>query len=160
MPKSKRSRKTFMRLLVICSASVLLLFISALYCGSTMAQDLERAELQGLWLGEWRPYEKQYQQIPGRIPIRLTISEKSIISGSFGDSNFISEKIERQAKQIMVWAKLDRPIRFGKDHVKDHLIILITSIRQDQLSADAHLKSRFSFDFSMHPGELKASKLK
>ena len=159
MPKSKRSRRNFMRLLLLCSASVIVLFMSALYCGSTMAQSLDKAQLTGQWQGEWRPYETKYQQSPGRLPMRLSINEKLNISGSVGESHFVSDHIEHQSTQILVRATLSPPLAFGKDHAKDHLIILITKIGHDQLSADVHFKSSYGFDFSMHPGELKASKL-
>ena len=159
MPKSKRSRRNFMRLLALCSASVILLFICALYCGSTMAQSLDKALLTGQWQGEWRPYETKYQQSPGRLPMRLIINEKLNISGSVGDRHFVSGHIEQQSQQIVVRATLSPPLAFGKNQAKDHLIILITKIGHDQLSADVHFKSSYGFDFSMHPGELKASKL-
>lgn len=160
MPKSKNSRRAFLRLLLLCSASVFLLFLSAMYCGTTLAMGIDHKRAEGQWQGEWRPYEKKYQQTVGQLAMTLNINEKLEISGSIGGTNFVSHKTENQDKQFLAYAKLSKPIAFAQDAPKDHIVIIITNVDQDQLMADVHFKSHFGFDFSMHPGELKASKAK
>lgn len=160
MPKSKNSRKAFLRLLLLCSASVFLLFLSAMYCGTTLAMGIDLKHLEGQWQGEWRPYEKKYQHNVGSLPMTFVVTDKLELSGNIGGTSFLSHKTENQEKQFLVYAKLSKPIAFAPDAPKDHLIIIMTKIDQDQLVADVHFKSRFGFDFSMHPGELKARKAK
>jgi hypothetical protein len=120
-------------------------------------QSIDVGQLPGTWHGEGRFYEVKLLRENQAPAFDLTIALDLTLSGTVGEARIVATRPTTVGKRIDYHVMLDRPVgrgEFLKD--KDHLVILITAADAASLSADFHMKSRFGFDFSMHPGSLEA----
>jgi hypothetical protein len=135
---------------------IVVVFLMAL-AQSTQGQSIDAAQLPGIWHGEGRYYEVKLLRATDPPAFVLTIAPDLTLSGTVGEARFAAERPIAFGKRLHYQLLLDRPVGPGAllQH-KDHLIILIAAVDQDSLAGDFHLKSRFGFDFNMHPGSLEA----
>jgi hypothetical protein len=126
----------------------------------TLAQDLAPSRLAGHWTGVGRFYDVELKKRLGPLPFDLVISPDLTLSGTAGGATIQPSKGERHGKQVDFKALLSGELRPGTDLKKDHLVLLVTRVDDAEASADFHLKSNFTFDFTMRPGavELKRTR--
>jgi hypothetical protein len=124
---------------------------------SAQAQSIDAALLPGSWRGEGRYYETRLQRANRPPEFELSIGPDLTLSGTVGGARIVPARPAAVGPRIDYAVVLDGPVAAGKSlDGKDHLMVLITVVGRDSFSADFHLKSRFGFDFSMHPGSLEA----
>jgi hypothetical protein len=124
---------------------------------AAQGQSIDLAKVPGTWRGEGRYYEVKLLRASDPPAFELTIAPDLTLSGKVGDARLAAARPIAIGKRLDYQILLDRPVGRGKYlKDKDHLIILITAVDADSLSVDFHLKGRFGFDFSMHPGSLEA----
>ncbi len=121
------------------------------------AQNPDPSLLPGDWRATGRYYEvKLRQQLP---PLRfeLTIDTDLTLSGQVGDATIMPSKPRSIGERIAYLTSLSGPVT-QSDLVRQkvHVEILITDASPGTLTADFHLKSRETFDWTMRPGEFRA----
>lgn len=136
--------------------AVRLLSLLAL-AASAQGSTVDVAQLPGNWRGEGHYYEVKLQRGGAPPAFELAIAPDLTLSGTVGAARVVP------AQPVAIGRRIDYQVvlvgavddgKFLKD--KDHLMILVTVVDGGRMSADFHLKSRFGFDFSMHPGSLEA----
>ncbi len=130
--------------------------LPALVAGVGSAQPVAYSSLAGSWTGAGRMYEVKVHKAVGTLPITLNFAENSTLTGTVGPVNILPAKPRRAKDRVDYHARLSGAVSLGPTGTKDHLVVLITKVTTDHLTADIHLKSRFGFDPSMHPGSLEA----
>lgn len=124
---------------------------------AAQGQSIDTSKLPGTWHGQGRYYETKLLRANAAPVFDLTIAPDLTLSGTVGTARFAAAHPSAVGKRVDYQVLLDRPVGPGKYvREKDHLIILITAVDEDSFVADFHLKSRFGFDLSMHPGSLEA----
>jgi hypothetical protein len=104
-------------------------------------------------------YEVKVHQAVGTVPITLSFAEDLTLTGTVGPVGILPAKPRISKTRIDYHARLTGAVNLGPARGKDHMVVLITKTGADRLSADIHLKSRFGFDPSMHPGALEAVRM-
>jgi hypothetical protein len=135
-------------------AACVLFFLSL--ASVAFAQAPDGATLVGRWSGPGRLYEVKLHQAHGPIPFTLDIAEDLTLTGTVGGARIAAATPRHTANRIDYYAVLEGRVHPASELAKDHLVILITRVDDERLSADFHLKSRFRWDMSMHPGSLEA----
>lgn len=123
------------------------------------AGPVDQALLAGTWRGEGRFYEVKLLRATAPPLFELSIAPDLTLTGTVGGARISPARPTAVGKRIDYEVLLDGPAGPGKFlEGKDHLVILITAMDGNSLSADFHLKSRFGFDIGMHPGSLEAAR--
>ncbi len=113
--------------------------------------------LIGKWSGEGKFLDGDLNKEIGVVMIEIEIKEDNTILGKIGEAQLINTSIEEVKYGFEIKGKLDSRLKSDSDLDKDHLIILLVfpeENRNDVTTSDAnfHLKSNFTFDFSMRVG--------
>lgn len=113
--------------------------------------------LIGKWTGEGKFLDVDLNSEVGLVKIEIEIKEDNTILGKIGEAQLINTSITEAKYGFEIKGKLDTKLKKGSDLDKDHLIILLVfpeENREDKTSSDAnfHLKSNYTFDFSMRVG--------
>lgn len=118
------------------------------------------ARLPGAWQGQARFYEVKLRRAMEPPAFKLSIAPDLTLTGTVGTAQIGPARPAAIGTRIDYKIMLDGPVAssplLGN---KTHLIILVTAVGDDTFSADFHLKSRFGFDISMHPGSLEAVRM-
>jgi hypothetical protein len=113
--------------------------------------------LIGKWTGEGIFFDMDINKEVGPIKIEIEIKEDNSILGKIGEAQLINTNIAEAKYGFDIKGELDSELKKGTDLNKDHLIILFVipeENRQDVTKSDSnfHLKSNYTFDFSMRVG--------
>lgn len=129
----------------------------SLYLSSTAlaATTLDYSRLPGHWSGSGHYYEVVLQENLQAPQFDLRINPDLTLSGQIGAARIRPAKPRAVGERIDYYVELDGAVARSLER-KKHLLILITQVHDDAFSADFHLKSRYGFDFTMHPGSLEA----
>jgi len=119
--------------------------------------------LIGKWTGEGRFLDRDLDKEIGIIKIEIEIKEDNTIHGKIGEAKLVNTRIAEAKYGFEIRGKLDSKLKNGNDLKKNHLIILLVlpeENRKDVTTSDAnfHLKSNYTFDFSMRVGDVILSK--
>lgn len=140
------------------SLLLLMLFIS---CGS---QNTDNANivasnpyLIGKWTGEGNFLDVNLNREVGLVKIEVEIKKDYTIHGKIGEAELIKTSITAAKYGFEIKGILNSKLKKKIDLDKDHLIILLVlpdKNRADASKSDAnfHLKSNYTFDFSMRVG--------
>ena len=113
--------------------------------------------LIGKWTGEGKFLNVDLDKEIGIVMIEIEIKEDNTILGKIGEAQLINTSIAEAKYGFEIKGKLDSKLKNDSDLDKDHLIILLVlpeENREDVTTSDAnfHLKSNYTFDFSMQVG--------
>jgi len=113
--------------------------------------------LIGKWTGEGRFLDIDLNDEIGLVKIEIEIKEDNTILGKIGEAHLINTSIIEAKYGFEIKVELNSKLKKGSDLDKDHLIILLVlpeENRVDVATSDAnfHLKSNYTFDFSMRVG--------
>ena len=113
--------------------------------------------LIGKWTGDGKLFDVDINKEVGLIKIEIEIKEDNTIHGKIGEAQLINTSITEAKYGFGIKGELDSKLKTGVDLNKDHLIILFVvpeENRQDVTKSEAnfHLKSNYTFDFSMRVG--------
>jgi len=113
--------------------------------------------LIGKWIGEGKFLDVDLDKEIGSVKIEIEIKEDNTILGKIGEANLLNTSIGEVKYGFEIRGKLDSKLNQGSDLKKDCLIILLVlpeGNRQSVTKSDAnfHLKSNFTFDFTMRVG--------
>ncbi len=148
------------------NSALMLIFILAISCnhkpdnGNSVASN---PFLIGKWAGEGRFLDINLNNEVGVVKIEIEIKEDNTILGIIGEAQLINASITETKYGFEIKGKLDSELKKGSDLNKDHLIILLVipeENRKDVTKSDAnfHLKSNYTFDFSMRVGGVLLTK--
>lgn len=113
--------------------------------------------LIGKWTGDGKLFDVDISKEIGLIKIDIEIKEDNSIHGKIGEANLINTSITESKYGFEIRGELNSKLKAGIDLNKDHLIILFVvpeENRQNLTKSDSnfHLKSNYTFDFSMRVG--------
>ena len=113
--------------------------------------------LIGKWTGDGNFLDVDLDKEIGKIRVEIEIKEDNKILAKIGKAQLINTSIAESKYGFEIKGKLDSNLKDECDLDKDHLIILLVLPKQnkgDVLTSDAnfHLKSNYTFDFSMRVG--------
>ncbi len=113
--------------------------------------------LIGKWTGDGNFLDVDLDKEIGKIRIEIEIKKDNKILAKIGKAQLINTSIAESKYGFEIKGKLDSKLKDECDLDKDHLIILLVLPKQnkgDVLTSDAnfHLKSNYTFDFSMRVG--------
>lgn len=135
----------------------LMWLMACLLPAAVFGADPDAALLPGKWTGTGRYYETSLQRQSEAPRFDLDIAPDLTVSGTVGQARLVPARPRAIGERIDYYLELEGSVASDqKVRGKDHLVILVTRLTAESLEADFHLKSGFSFDFTMHPGELQA----
>ncbi|WP_374661742.1 hypothetical protein [Inhella sp.] len=110
----------------------------------------------GSWNGQARFYEKKLADQHGPLPTRLHVGSDLTLSGRLGAATLPPTQPVRRRGRLDYEVSLQGAV-LAEGHAagKRQLVLLITSVGDGRLSGDFHLKTRFGWDPTMHPGALE-----
>jgi len=113
--------------------------------------------LIGKWTGEGRFLDRDFDKEIGVVKIEIEIGGDNTIQGKIGEAKLINTSIAEEKFGFSISGILDSKLKNGSDSKKDHLIVLLVlpeENREDATTSDAnfHLKSNYTFDFTMRVG--------
>lgn len=143
--------------------NILILFVIVLFtsCNNTKISKEEVIDkntyLIGNWSGEGRFFDVDFNKKVGTVPIEIEIKNNYEISGSIGDSELINMTIQASNYGFEIKGVLSSQIKKGLVTNKDHVVILLVLPETDRENvesseANIHLKTNYSFDFTMRVG--------
>jgi hypothetical protein len=109
-------------------------------------------ELYGSWEGSGRLYNVKTNDLIGRIPFSIAVHPDNSVSGDLGDSQLMDARIEEWRYGYRAKGTLKGEVKNGVKLDKNCLFILLSSIDEEKIDGDFHIKSNFVFDFSMEVG--------
>lgn len=132
--------------------------MALLIAGAAQAQPVDPTQLVGRWAGAGRLFDVKVQAEHGPMPLRLQIAPDLTLTGTVGGVAIRPSQGKPVNERIDFHAHLDGPVRPEGALKKDHLVLLVTQADGQAMQADFHLKTNFSWDFSMRVGHLVATK--
>jgi hypothetical protein len=124
--------------------------------------------LIGKWTGEGGFLDVDLNKEVGKVILEIEINKDNSVSGKIGDARLTKTSIEKadygfEIKGVLD-SSLDSRIKKNKDVKKNHLIILLVTPfknSKDEMVSDAnfHLKTNYTFDFSMRVGGVLLTKV-
>ena len=113
--------------------------------------------LIGKWTGEGRFLNTTLNKNFGKVMFEIEINKDNTISGKVGEAILTKTSITKADYGFAIRGILDSKLKNDSDLDKDHLIILLVlpeKNREDVIRSDAsfHVKSNYTFDFSMRVG--------
>ena len=109
-------------------------------------------ELYGSWEGSGRLFNVKTNDLIGEIPFSIAVHPDNSVSGDLGDSHLVDARIEEWRYGYRVKGALEGDVKKGVKLDKDCLFILLSSVDEEKIDGDFHIKSNFVFDFSMEVG--------
>jgi len=119
--------------------------------------------LLGKWTGEGKFFDADLNKEVGLVKIEIEIGEHNIIQGKIGEALLINTSIAEAKYGFAIKGELDSEFKKGIEPKKKFLLILLVlpeEGRSDVATSDAnfHLKSNYTFDFTMRVGGVMLKK--
>jgi|GEM_PF-1324625 len=120
--------------------------------------------LSGKWSGTGKFLDVGLAKELGNVDLYVEIRNDNTVLARIGNSSLLETSIEKTDKGFEIKGLLDKPLSNNKNVLKkDHLIILLVNPVQSGngvfvSDANFHLKSNYTFDFSMRVGGVVLSR--
>ncbi len=135
-----------------------LVIILGAMAGKAIAQAPDPVLLSGNWSGTARFFNIKIQNEQGSLPVDLLIQPDLSLSGKIGSAIITSGKPIIRHQRIDYVATLNGPTRPTNGISKAHLVLLITQLDSQKLTADFHLKNKLQWDSQMVVGVVEATR--
>ena len=130
-------------------------------CSHLREGDVLDPNIRGVRTGEGRFLDRDLNEEYGRFPIAIEIHADDSVTGTVGAAALFEGVIKSRPEDFLVSASLEGPVHEEgslPEEKKDCVILIMQPLDATTLEGNVHLKTNFTFDFSMRVCGLELSR--